>query len=56
MNVLLITKFFLINLRTYPQDEAHAFYCESGKESMDGVFIGTRGEPTIIILQNVDII
>ena len=54
VNVLLITKFFMIDLRTYPQEETHASYCESDKEPMAGEFLGTRVKLTTIILQNID--
>lgn len=54
MNVLLINNYFLIDLRTYPQEETHDSYCESDNEPMAGEFLGTRAEPITIILQNVD--
>ena len=44
VNVLLITKFFMIDLRTYPQEETHAWCCKLGEEFVVAVFIDPRSE------------
>jgi hypothetical protein len=52
LNVLLIIKFFMIDLRTYPQEETHASYHESGKEPMAGEFLGVLGVNLLLYFAN----
>lgn len=52
MNVIGVTTYFCLDLRSSPHDETQAFQLD--REAIDKEFIGPRGKPTNFILQYKD--